>query len=53
MKSNEKFESSSYVKPELVVYGDFAKVTKMTGAGMYTDAAFTARTPVPTIIIAS
>ena len=36
-----------YVKPALVVYGDFAKITKLTGTGLRTDAAFPAFT-IPT-----
>jgi hypothetical protein len=44
---------SSYVKPELVVYGDFAKITKLTGAGSFTDAAFPRNTPVGIITFQS
>ena len=41
----KKTTDKKYMKPTLVVYGDFNKITKMTGSGAYTDAAFPAFTP--------
>ena len=37
---SEKSKDSNYVKPALVVYGDFAQITKLTGSGSRVDAAF-------------
>jgi len=44
---------NKYVKPALVVYGDFAKITKLTGTGIYTDAAFPRNTPIGIITFQS
>ena len=52
MKNVSK-NKASYVKPALVVYGDFAKITKLTGTGTYTDAAFPRNTPIGIITFQS
>ncbi len=46
-------KGNGYVKPELVVYGDFSKVTKLTGSGSLTDAAFPRATPIGIITFQS
>ena len=41
---NDK-NKAGYVKPSLVVYGDFSKITKLTGAGFLVDQAFPRKDP--------
>ena len=35
-----------YTSPKLVVHGNVEDITEGSGAGLYTDAAFPARTPI-------
>ena len=38
-------QKGSYIKPALVVYGDFSKITKLTGSGAIIDQAFPHKDP--------
>ncbi len=41
-----KEDKKVYTAPKLIVHGDIETVTKGSGSGLYTDAAFPARTPI-------
>ena len=47
MKQNiDKKKDSNYVKPELVVYGNFSEITKLTGGGTLMDGTYPRDLPI-------